>query len=233
MELCDDQLRSYIARKGGRLTLSEACSITRQLIGALAYLHEQKVVHRDIKPENILLSGGKVKISDFGTAAEVVGPGNLTQTAGTFRYMAPEVFSGDMYGTACDLWSVGVLFLDLIGLTVTFLEGMDFLAMTEYYTNLKPQDTVTLPKELTGDVLDFVQLCLTVDHASRPPARTLQHHPLLVADMPEVYVCHVLEGDHIDDSRSSRGSMLIPGFSNQAESNAAASGSDLIDFCAM
>lgn len=99
--------------------------IIKQLLGALAYLHNEEVniVHRDIKPENILILRKEhsspeditVKLSDFGSASFFSKNKSMTQVTGTPFYIAPEVILGK-YDQKCDIWSTGVL-------TYTMLAG--------------------------------------------------------------------------------------------------------------
>ena len=106
MELATEgSLQDLLARPtvGGVLTEEHVAHITKQLLNAMNYLHDQDIIHRDIKPGNILLSGGKVKLTDFGTATQYMA----SDTQGTIYYMAPEVLDGVEYNVECDIWSVG------------------------------------------------------------------------------------------------------------------------------
>ena len=87
-------LFSYIEAKNGKLLEAEAAAITRQLLVAVQFLHQQHVVHRDIKPDNILMSslspGCRVVLTDFGAARRLQGGFHRMSTMiGTHEYAAP------------------------------------------------------------------------------------------------------------------------------------------------
>jgi len=137
---CDDKfiylIMDYIA--GGELfdkiaelesfSEKDAADITKQLLEALAYLHDLGCAHRDIKAENVLLvekSGTQVKLADFGLANTLGQSAKFMSFVGTTPYMAPEVLSGASYGCGVDMWSLGVL-------TFVMLAGyMPFSGKTE------------------------------------------------------------------------------------------------------
>lgn len=88
-----------------------------QICDALQYAHEHGVVHRDIKPENLLLDKeGRVKIADFGIAKMLTANTGVTETltGGTPRYMAPEQWGGSGTDHRADIYSLGVVFYELL-----------------------------------------------------------------------------------------------------------------------
>jgi tetratricopeptide (TPR) repeat protein len=99
------------------LSPGEAISIAIQVARGLAEAHEHGVIHRDIKPSNILLTPqGIVKIVDFGLAS-MSGAGQLTMTGarmGTPAYMSPEQALGQSVDHRSDLWSLGVVLLEML-----------------------------------------------------------------------------------------------------------------------
>ncbi len=107
---------SRILQRGTRLPISEIVRLMTQLLSALGYAHENKVVHRDIKPANILiLDDGSLKVVDFGIAR--VEASNLTDTGalmGTPAYMSPEQFLSMPVDERSDIFSAGVILYELL-----------------------------------------------------------------------------------------------------------------------
>ena len=92
-------------------------SAFRQILLGLSHLHGRGVVHRDLKPENFLIEKNPftVIIADFGMS-NVVTDKLLKTFCGSLKYIAPEVFPGSShgYGTSVDIWSLGVIMLELV-----------------------------------------------------------------------------------------------------------------------
>lgn len=98
-------------------------AILAQLVRAIAHVHMMGVMHRDLKPANVFLTTeGAVKLGDFGVAKVMAGTTALGQMTcvGSPTYMAPEVVGGEMYGHACDIWSLGCIFYELCALKKPF-----------------------------------------------------------------------------------------------------------------
>ncbi|KAJ9597360.1 hypothetical protein L9F63_011749 [Diploptera punctata] len=108
----------YILVEKNRLSESEARHFFRQIVSAVAYLHEQGYAHRDLKPENVLFDKDQtVKLIDFGLCAKPKeGMESLLATScGSPTYAAPELVIGKKYfGSQVDIWSMGVLLYALL-----------------------------------------------------------------------------------------------------------------------
>ena len=118
MELLEGADLVAHTKKGKLLPIRRVMEIIAQSCDALDYAHEQGVVHRDVKPANImLLKNGQVKVTDFGIAR--ITTGSRTQTAagivmGTPSYMSPEQVSGHHVDGRSDIFSLGVVFYELL-----------------------------------------------------------------------------------------------------------------------
>jgi serine/threonine protein kinase len=116
MEFVDGiDLRSFL-REAVILTFKQMMNLVIQVLEALDYAHRQGVVHRDIKPANILLlDSGQVKVTDFGVAkldtSELTHVGDVI---GTPSYMSPEALRGEIVDGRSDLYSTGVVLLELL-----------------------------------------------------------------------------------------------------------------------
>ena len=127
MEYCSGgELMEYIKEKE-ILTEEEVHSLGAQMVDAVRYCHNSKVIHRDLKPENVLFSNSSktvIKIVDFGIAGMFsVGRIGEASEAGSLLYTAPEVISGrDIRAApALDVWSLGCIIYMMLTGTHPFL----------------------------------------------------------------------------------------------------------------
>ncbi len=122
-------LKTFLKEQGGKLPQEEAVQIIRETARALAHAHSEGVLHRDIKTANIMLtSSGRVKLSDFGIAAiaeyaQHDPSGSTSSVIGTPLYMSPEQFDNDTLTPASDLYSLGVMFYELVNGRPPFTRG--------------------------------------------------------------------------------------------------------------
>lgn len=109
MELCKCNLREYLAEN--EVTISEKINICKQILEGVKYIHSKNYIHRDLKPSNIFLGlDGNIKIGDFGLVTDI---NDADEDVGTIGYAAPEVVNGDSYDYTADLYSLGIVFLEL------------------------------------------------------------------------------------------------------------------------
>jgi len=116
MELLKGKELTHYCQKGNLLPLKRVLKMVSAVAEALGYAHSREVVHRDIKPANIiLLDADPVKVADFGIARVISS--SKTQTGvifGTPNYMSPEQVAGKKVDGRSDLFSLGVVFYELL-----------------------------------------------------------------------------------------------------------------------
>ncbi len=132
MELLDGVPLGAYMQNGARIAVAQAAPIVQAILAALAAAHKSGIVHRDLKPDNVILTRDPrgafvVKLVDFGIAKVMDaagGMGNRTRTGvllGTPAYMSPEqARSARDVDQRADLWSVGVLFYEMLSGRVAF-----------------------------------------------------------------------------------------------------------------
>ena len=110
-----NNLYDYVSKKLPEKAIKQ---IIYQILCGVNYLHSLKYLHRDIKPDNILISSeGKIILTDFDLCRqESKGKDDqMTRTAVTLYYRAPEIFFGDSYyNNKIDIWSIGCVFAEMI-----------------------------------------------------------------------------------------------------------------------
>ena len=116
MELLKGKELTHYCQKGNLLPFKRVLKIIIAVADALGYAHSQEVVHRDIKPANIILmDDDQVKVADFGIARVISS--SKTQTGvifGTPNYMSPEQVAGKKVDGRSDLFSLGVVFYEML-----------------------------------------------------------------------------------------------------------------------
>ena len=117
MEYVDGKTLKQLIKKRGALTLSECIDIMLQLTDGVEHAHESYIIHRDLKPQNIMIQdNGEIKITDFGIAMALNNT-QLTQTnsvMGSVHYLPPEQASGKGSTVKSDVYSMGILFYELL-----------------------------------------------------------------------------------------------------------------------
>ena len=117
MEYVEGKTIKQLLKKRGSLTLSESIDIMLQLTDGMSHAHDSYIIHRDLKPQNIMIEDdGGIKITDFGIAM-ALNSTQLTQTnsvMGSVHYLPPEQASGKGSTIKSDIYSMGILFYELL-----------------------------------------------------------------------------------------------------------------------
>uniref|UniRef100_A0A5K3EKE2 non-specific serine/threonine protein kinase n=1 Tax=Mesocestoides corti TaxID=53468 RepID=A0A5K3EKE2_MESCO len=162
-----------------RLSEKQIATICVPILAALVFLHDNGVIHRDLKSDSILLaSDGRIKLSDFGFCATVT-PANPRRRSlvGTPYWMAPEVIARAPYTTAVDIWSFGVLVIEMVDGEPSLFNEPPSLAMCLIKDKFTPH--LKHPESQSAHLQSFLNATLERNDAKRATARDLLHHPFL------------------------------------------------------
>uniref|UniRef100_A0A8C0A9S7 Calcium/calmodulin-dependent protein kinase type IV n=1 Tax=Bos mutus grunniens TaxID=30521 RepID=A0A8C0A9S7_BOSMU len=159
----------------------DAADAVKQILEAVAYLHENGIVHRDLKPENLLYAtpapDAPLKIADFGLSKIVEHQVLMKTVCGTPGYCAPEILRGCAYGPEVDMWSVGIItYILLCGFEPFYDErGDQFMFRRilncEYYFISPWWDEVSL------NAKDLVRKLIVLDPKKRLTTFQALQHP--------------------------------------------------------
>ncbi|NXU94143.1 PAK6 kinase, partial [Xiphorhynchus elegans] len=172
-----------------RLNEEQIATVCESVLQALSYLHAQGVIHRDIKSDSILLTlDGRVKLSDFGFCAQISKDVPKRKSlVGTPYWMAPEVIARIPYTTEVDIWSLGIMVIEMVDGEPPYFSDSPVQAMKRLRDSPPPR---LKNFHRTSPVLrDFLERMLTRDPLERATAQELLDHPfLLQTGLPECLV---------------------------------------------
>lgn len=167
----------------GQISEDQTSHIIRQVASALLYAHTRGIAHRDLKPENICFvdsdpNNTQVKVIDWGLGF-YFGQGRMCSAVGSLTYAAPEVLEAGKkeYGSACDLWSVGVLaYVMLCGRPPFWgnhTEQLKKMKQEDFPMKGSPWDSIS------PDCKTFIKALLKRDPTRRLPIEQVLQHPWL------------------------------------------------------
>ncbi|CAG9320947.1 unnamed protein product [Blepharisma stoltei] len=167
-------LHSYIKRKTNRqIPEDEARQLFTQVVRAVNYCHNLKIIHRDIKLENILLDGAKsIKLIDFGFSTNVFDE-KIKMFCGTPSYMAPEIVSKrEYFGGPADVWALGVLLFVMLSGVFPFAGNSD----REVYRKILI-GSFEIPTVVAPQARLLIKRMIQIDPYKRPTCQQILEDP--------------------------------------------------------
>ncbi len=172
MELIEGEtLKSYISniKTGSGIPYIKAAEWMIQICQGLKAAHEKNIIHRDIKSENIMITKeGQLKVMDFGLA-KLQGSSGLTKTGtslGTLSYMSPEQAQGLPADLRSDIWSLGVVFYEMLT-GETLFKAEHEAALLYLIVNEEPPSPSLLDRKIPNQIDLIVKKMLYKDPAQR------------------------------------------------------------------
>ena len=178
-----------------------------EILCAINYLHQLRILHRDLKPENVMLSAdGHVKLIDFGFAKMMNKKGRCFTKLGTANYLAPEmlvhpsVLGRKGYGATAEWWAFGCLVFELLTGSPAFGRSKD--STQSIYEKIRQGQRAKLPGRVDKDATALLDSLLARDPAQRPQTgRQIMAHPWFTAVPWEMLEQQKILPPHIPDIR--------------------------------
>uniref|UniRef100_A0A8D2PMQ7 non-specific serine/threonine protein kinase n=1 Tax=Zosterops lateralis melanops TaxID=1220523 RepID=A0A8D2PMQ7_ZOSLA len=156
-----------------RMAEGEVAAICQECLRTLNSLHSNLVIHRDVKSENILLGmNGSVKLADFGLCAQMTSEQDKrSSVVGTAHWMAPEYVNKDAYGTKVDIWSLGIVVIEMLQGEPPYSKEIPLKALDLIAERGIPK--LKKAEQLSAVFQDFLNCCLQSDEDTRWSAEQL------------------------------------------------------------
>ncbi|CAJ1950271.1 unnamed protein product [Cylindrotheca closterium] len=162
--------------------LEEKMKYAMDLVAAIAYIHEHRIMHRDLKPDNIGFDvRNDIKVFDFGLARELPPPKTNSPdesfhftAAGSPRYMAPEIGNGEPYNQACDIYSFALVFWEMLHMSRPYPKQTKVVLLQEnVWSPSGRQMRPAVSPKTAPNVQKILHQSWHVDPATRPKAPQL------------------------------------------------------------
>ena len=187
MEYLQGESLEKYAHKDQLLPMKKCLDIIGQTCNALEYAHEHNIIHRDIKPANImLLSDGSIKVTDFGIARATTSTKTRTGIIkGTPYYMSPEQTKGEELSGRSDVFSLGIVFYQLLTGRLPF-DGDNMAAIMYQITSVNPTPPTEFNTKISKPILTVLNRALEKDITNRyARAKEMGKHIRMILDKME------------------------------------------------
>lgn len=206
MQLCKkESLKEWLHDHSTDRNYESVLDIFYQIVSAVEYVHDNGLIHRDLKPSNIFFAmDDAIKVGDFGLVTALTGgsvastpleapsedifsskSGRLTDQVGTQLYMSPEQIDGLKYNQSVDIFSLGLIFFELLWPFSTQMERIQVLLNVKKL-KFPPQFVKTYATEC-----QLIEQLLSHDSEKRPSARDIRQHALFRPFQPSDEIAHL------------------------------------------
>ena len=194
MELCDENLISYIAKKKTGLSIDEIKDIILQLNNTFKLMNKNKIIYRDLKLENILIKYTnkektkykiKLKLGDGSTLITELRKelSSMKNKHYSNKFNAPEILENKSFNEKCDLWSLGVI------IYVLFFKNYPYTGLTvdAIKDSIKKYGQKNLKKSKNPKLDDLISKLLIIDPNKRLGWNEFFKHPFIINDYKDIY----------------------------------------------
>jgi len=211
MEYVDGGALDEKLRNTPQIPLKQMLNLALDLTDALTRAHRLNIIHRDIKPANVLLTrDGTPRLTDFGIAR--VSNSDITEDGrvlGTITYIAPEVLEGSPADVRSDIWSLGILFYEMLAGSVPF-KGLTLSALMHAILHAPLPDLETLRPDAPVALIDLINRMVIKNPNERIPRMRLVGAELEA----------ILSGDRLATDSKSQATAFEPAPANRFATSA-------------
>nr|XP_031363255.1 serine/threonine-protein kinase PAK 3-like [Lonchura striata domestica] len=203
MEFMDGGTLSDVISKT-YLSEEEIAAISRECLQGLDFLHLNHVIYRDVKSNNILLrTDGSVKLADFGLFAQLTPEqSRRSSVASTSGWMAPEVLTGQPYGPKVDIWSFGIVGIEMVEREVPHRNETPVSDELLIARGERPQ--LRQANRFSPSLRDFLSCCLQTDKEQRWSAKRLLQHPFVTSAKPASTLAPLINSEKKKKTKKTR-----------------------------
>lgn len=179
MEYVEGETLAERIERVGSIPLADCRDIMKQITAALVFIHRANIIHRDLKPDNIMITGkegaaDKIKLLDFGLS-KMKFQSRITMTGmlvGTANYMAPEQISDLESSPASDIFSLGLIFYEMLTGRTAF-SGESLTRIEKEILGTMPAAPEALRPDIPGELNELIMEMLAKSPEQRPSAESV------------------------------------------------------------